>query len=73
MANLFLTNLEAALIQALAQSQKVVAKSQFWHTYRHTSLNPRQVVMISKLWDGFMVSSPPKNGRGSQKYLQILL
>ncbi len=49
----FLTNLESALIQALAQSQKVVAKSQFWHTHRHTSFNPRQVAMINKLWGDF--------------------
>ncbi len=49
----FLTNLEAALIQALAQSQKVIAKSQFWHTHRLTSLNPRQVLMINKLWGEF--------------------
>lgn len=53
--------------QSRSQSQKVVAKSQFWHTYRHTLLNPRQVVMFSKLWGGFYGKLTTKKWAGITK------
>lgn len=49
----FLTTLEQSLIEALAKTQKIIVKAQFWQTHRQQAVNKRQVIMLNKLLTDF--------------------
>jgi Fic family protein len=49
----FLQMLQAALQHANVSLNTVLAKSQFWHRWAAAGLNPRQVRMLNRLFDGF--------------------
>lgn len=49
----FLTTLDISVGEAIATTETIIKKTQFWQMHRDVVMNERQMKMVNMMWDGF--------------------